>query len=166
MGYILYRHAVESILFASQTLYLRHAKGILPFNPKKERGLIMSRSNKKEVASISCSFKLTPSEWLPYQKIIDETHIKKGTLLANVFRQKADTANLIKDNSSKTIHPDIKRMNFLINKSSNNLNQIAHKINSAYRTGVISEKVFIESLNKLVSVEKLLDGLLKNASKN
>lgn len=126
----------------------------------------MSRSNKKEVASISCSFKLTPSEWLPYQKIIDETHIKKGTLLANVFRQKADTANLIKDNSSKTIHPDIKRMNFLINKSSNNLNQIAHKINSAYRTGVISEKVFIESLNKLVSVEKLLDGLLKNASKN
>ena len=165
MDYILYRHTVESILFASQTLYLRHAKGILPFNPK-DRGLIMSRSNKKEVASITCSFKLTPSEWLPYQKVIDETQIKKGTLLANVFRQKADAVNLVQADSSKTIHPDIKRMNFLINKSSNNLNQIAHKINSAYRSEIISEKVFIDSLNKLVSIESLLDGLLKNASKN
>lgn len=126
-----------------------------------------NQKNKKETASVSCSFKIKESEWEPYQRIIDETGIKKGTLLANVFRQKSNiAANISCDDVKKTIHPDIKRINFLVNKSSNNLNQIAHKINSAYRSEVINEKIFIDSLNQLISIEKLLAGLLKNAGEN
>lgn len=119
----------------------------------------------KEVASITCSFKLTPSDWQPYEKIIKDTGIKKGTLLRNVFISKSNNIDINKVATKSVVHKDIKRITFLINKSSNNLNQIAHNINSAYRTGIISESVFIESLNKLITIENTLLGLL-DVSKN
>ncbi|KEJ68997.1 bacterial mobilization family protein [Escherichia coli 5-366-08_S1_C1] len=40
----------------------------------------------------------------------------------------------------------------LFNKSSNNINQIAKKINTEYRNGFISESTYLRYLNVLVNI--------------
>lgn len=51
---------------------------------------------------------------------------------------------------------DYHRLLFFYNKTSNNINQLAHQVNAAHRRGVISEKTYILWLNKLTSIEALL----------
>ena len=46
-----------------------------------------------------------------------------------------------------------KRMIFLASKASNNINQIARKLNSSHRGGVVSEKTYVDILNKLITIE-------------
>lgn len=48
------------------------------------------------------------------------------------------------------------RIVFLVNKASNNLNQLAHQVNQASRRGITSERVYLLYLNKLASIEHLL----------
>lgn len=48
------------------------------------------------------------------------------------------------------------RLVFLYNKSSNNLNQLAHRINEARRGGVLSEKLYLKLANHLVAIRELL----------
>lgn len=44
---------------------------------------------------------------------------------------------------------DRKRMLFLMNKASNNINQLAHQVNAAHRSGVISEGTYLRVLFNL-----------------
>ncbi|RMT27412.1 Relaxosome component, partial [Pseudomonas savastanoi] len=53
---------------------------------------------------------------------------------------------------------DYHRLLFFYNKTSNNINQLAHKVNSAHRNGIISEKTYTLWLNKLTAIEALLLG--------
>lgn len=55
------------------------------------------------------------------------------------------------------------RLLFLYNKSSNNLNQLALKVNHAYRrSGVISESLYIKVNNELVLIRELLMAGMNN----
>jgi hypothetical protein len=48
------------------------------------------------------------------------------------------------------------RLLFLYNKSSNNLNQLAHRINEARRGKIISEKLYLNLANQLIAIRELL----------
>lgn len=102
----------------------------------------------KEIASIHVQAKLTPAEYEPFRLIIEETGIKKATLFRHVIL--ANKQNVFVPEKQST---DKKRLIFIASKSSNNLNQIARQLNSAYRGGVVSERVYLDVLNKLVSLE-------------
>ncbi|MCY1447503.1 hypothetical protein D9M71_641300 [compost metagenome] len=61
--------------------------------------------------------------------------------------------------SEVTIVPPSKnqeRLVFLYNKSSNNLNQLAHRINEARRNEIISERLYLNLANQLVAIRELL----------
>ncbi|MCY1264135.1 hypothetical protein D9M68_217980 [compost metagenome] len=55
------------------------------------------------------------------------------------------------------------RLVFLYNKSSNNLNQLAHRINEARRGEIISEKLYLKLANHLVAIRELLLSGVKDA---
>lgn len=107
----------------------------------------------KENKNIPISFRLTDSEFKPYKDVLDRTSLTKTEFFRGVFLDKKYTFNV---NEKRPVEYD--RLVFLFNKTSNNINQIAHKLNGAYKGGVVSEKVYVESLNNLISIERLLKG--------
>ncbi|RJX65820.1 plasmid mobilization relaxosome protein MobC [Vibrio sinensis] len=109
----------------------------------------------KENKNVPISFRLTESEYEPYKKIMETTELTKTEFFRRIFLNQEYTFNV---NERRPVEYD--KLLFIFNKSGNNLNQIAHKLNSAYRGNVISEKVYIETLNNLISIERLLQGAL------
>ncbi|MGD1336113.1 plasmid mobilization protein [Vibrio harveyi] len=110
---------------------------------------------KKENRSVPISFRLTESEFAPLKKVLEETDLTRTDFFRRVFLGN-EYQFTIKEQPPK----EYDRLLFLFNKSSNNINQVAHKLNSAYRSEVISEKVFLESLNTLISIERLMKGAI------
>jgi hypothetical protein len=49
---------------------------------------------------------------------------------------------------------------FFVNKASNNLNQIAKRLNGAEKVGLIDSKSYYEALNHLISIDQMLKGAL------
>ena len=111
---------------------------------------------KKENRTVPISFRLTESEFGPYRKVLESTELTKTDFFRGVFLDKKYTFHV---NERRPVEYD--RLLFLFNKSGNNINQIAHKLNSAYRGGIVSEKVYLETLNNLISIEHLLRGGLE-----
>ncbi len=110
---------------------------------------------KKENRNVPISFRLTESEYEPFKLILETTELTRTAFFRRVFLNNEYQFD-VKERPAK----EYDRLLFLFNKSSNNLNQVAHKLNSAYRSGVVSEKVYLETLNNLVSIECLLRGAL------
>jgi hypothetical protein len=57
---------------------------------------------------------------------------------------------------------DRKRVLFFVSKASNNLNQLAHAVNSERLTGRVSEGTILSVLDSLLSLELLLKAHLTN----
>ncbi|WP_440057883.1 plasmid mobilization protein [Pseudomonas fragariae (ex Marin et al. 2024)] len=94
------------------------------------------------------AFRLTDEELAAFKEQIE----KSGTKPAQFWRELVLSKEPVFVESSK----DHERLLFIANKAGNNLNQIAHKLNSAYRRGVVSEQLYLKTLNSLVSVRNLL----------
>jgi len=109
----------------------------------------------KEKLTEIVTFRLSESEYSPYKTILEETNIKRSKLFRDVFIAKSDVVQLPPENTKAN-----KRLLFLASKTSNNINQIARKLNAAYRGGVISETIYIETLNNLISIERSLVGAI------
>ncbi|NKQ33569.1 MobC family plasmid mobilization relaxosome protein, partial [Enterobacter hormaechei] len=54
---------------------------------------------------------------------------------------------------------------FYYNKASNNINQIAKKINSAFAAKIISEEAMLSGIKVLQGIEKLLEMGLENGNR-
>lgn len=57
---------------------------------------------------------------------------------------------------------DAKRILFLANKASNNINQIAHNLNSAKQQGQLSDSIFEVVLTELQALNDFLQSAAKN----
>jgi alpha-N-acetylglucosamine transferase len=106
------------------------------------------------------SFRLDINDFELLMKKIQESGVNKSEFLRDVVL-KNKTIVVRKEDSVKLIYH--------INKMGNNLNQIAHKINSAYLEEIISEKLFEEYLNNLNTIKNqhknLIQILLHNNKK-
>ncbi|WP_299496401.1 hypothetical protein [uncultured Shewanella sp.] len=109
----------------------------------------------KEKATEHIQVKLTPTEFKPFGDILESTNLKRGTLFKKVILSREIEIAVNNKNN-----PDKERVVFLANKASNNINQIAKSINQAYRGGIVNERLYIETLNKLISLEKLFSGAI------
>ncbi len=119
------------------------------------------KSDKNKV-SVHIQTKVSESDYEPFKRIISETGIKPAKLFRDLILSNGE--NLVVEGKDSTHNKDINRMIFYFNKTSNNMNQIAKRLNECRRTGVISERVFLESLNKLISIESYLISGLENAN--
>ena len=70
--------------------------------------------------------------------------------MREVFIAKADKAQV-----PVKVSKDNKRLLFLANKASNNINQLAHRINLDNKKGKINESTYKSLLNSLINIERL-----------
>lgn len=106
----------------------------------------MSKENLSEVIT----FRLSEAEYKPYKALLKKSNMKRSKFFREVFISKSENITLKKQQKAA----DNKRMLFLASKTSNNINQIAKKLNKAYRGGVVNETTYQEVLNNLISVER------------
>lgn len=109
----------------------------------------MKKTTAKEKKDIVVTFRLSFSEFQPFQEIIKKTGINKSKLMRNVVIAKTENIVLPKESSV-----DIKRILFLANKTSNNINQIAKRINYDYMIGKLDDKKYKTILNNLINIER------------
>ncbi|EKF0803859.1 plasmid mobilization relaxosome protein MobC [Salmonella enterica] len=101
----------------------------------------------KKNKSVMIGLRLTNEEFAKFEPVIQATGLGKSEF----FRL------IILGNFDPGVHNNVKKNNQrellrLFNKSSNNLNQIAKKINTEYRNGFISESTYLRYLNILINI--------------
>ncbi|MCR9998686.1 MobC family plasmid mobilization relaxosome protein [Vibrio alginolyticus] len=108
----------------------------------------------KESASIHVQARLTPSEYAPFKKLIEITGTKKATLFRHVILSNKNNVVYLGRSSEEEAK---KRMVFLANKASNNLNQIAKRLNQAYRSEVVREQHYTRMMNELIGLRSAFE---------
>jgi hypothetical protein len=111
----------------------------------------MTKKHTKENKEIVVTFRLSQSEFSPYEKLIKDSGLKKSRVMREVFIAKSGKTSL-----PKTQTKDSKRLLFLANKTSNNINQLARKLNMDYNNGIVNEKTYTLLLNNLINIERSL----------
>jgi len=102
------------------------------------------------------SVRLTEEEFEPFKKILESTEISKSEFFRLVL------LNRIADLPSKPkVTTDYKHCLFYFNKTSNNLNQIAKRINIDAKNGSVTDATYRRFMNTLISISNLLSGALK-----
>ncbi|MBV8635075.1 MAG: plasmid mobilization relaxosome protein MobC [Burkholderiaceae bacterium] len=116
----------------------------------------MGRPSKyKELLSDSYSFKLTKSEAAPLNEKIALSGMRRADFLRDVVL-KNKTLVVAKPAASL----EKRRMQFLFNKTSNNMNQIAHVLNGASLAGKLSSPLCESAIAQLEAIAKYLRAAL------
>ncbi|GAL27779.1 hypothetical protein JCM19239_1500 [Vibrio variabilis] len=104
----------------------------------------------KEISTIHVQARLTSAEFEPFKQLIKITGLKKATLIKKVILSNKNNVFCVEQ--SKEAVDSKKRMLFLANKTSNNINQLAKRLNQAYRGEIVSERNYRQIMNDLVGV--------------
>lgn len=116
-------------------------------------------SNEKKKAVVHVQTKMTEEEYEPLNMIINDLGLKQSAVVRALLISRTAEVELPVGKPK-----ELERILFLINKTSNNINQIAKRLNEANKQGVVSEKVFNGAMNALLSISSSLKVVLKNAS--
>ncbi|EOK1630813.1 plasmid mobilization protein [Shigella sonnei] len=110
---------------------------------------------KKAVASTSkverkhvISLRLTDEEYLSFHEYFTSLEVSRSEFFRMVILNRLDDIPTLKQKRPV----EYRELLRLFNKSSNNINQIAKKINTEYRNGFISESTYLRYLNVLVNI--------------
>lgn len=112
----------------------------------------------KETRDNRVSFRLTDSEYEPFKAIMDELGLKKSDFFRLLITDKLDP-----EKHSKKNETDYTRLLFLFNKTSNNVNQIAKRLNTLFKSGDIKESDLKKWLIVLSRINQNLLAGLENA---
>ena len=117
----------------------------------------MTKHNKgkKSVASTSnverkhvISLRLTDEEYQSFTQYLTSLEVSRSEFFRMLILNRLDDIPALKPKRPT----DYRELLRLFNKSSNNINQIAKKINTEYRNGFISESTYLRYLNVLVNI--------------
>lgn len=109
----------------------------------------------KENKAIVVSLRITSAEFLPFESQIRESKLSRSSFFRKLILDKQGVINIeVKDT---------RKLLYLFNKSSNNINQLALKINTAHKNGTISDKKYSLLLNALLSIESLMQKAVEDA---
>ncbi len=142
------------------TCKIVRAKGVPPLKPRWRSaypvGVIVTRYQRRSMAEKKnkdkvVAFRLSQSDFSQFEEKLASSNMKKSAFFREVFLN-ANVNLTVKSTPSK----DLARLTFLFNKSSNNLNQIAHQLNSAYVAGKVSSSLYTSVNNALVDIRQLL----------
>ena len=103
------------------------------------------------------SFKLSDADYLTY-----EAKVKASGLPNSDFFREVVLTNKTQITAKPQKSEDRKRLVFLFDKSRNNLNQLAHRANTDYLAGRLSESVYEQLLLELENIGRYLEATLPN----
>lgn len=97
------------------------------------------------------SFRLSDEEFAAFDEKLKASGMSKSKFFREVFLNSKVAFN-VKAGPPREYH----KLLFFYNKSSNNLNQIAHRLHRAYRGGIVSERLYRKVMNALVAIHGIL----------
>lgn len=97
-----------------------------------------------EKLSHTVAFRLTDGDFLAYKRKFSAS----GLTQSEFFREHVLT-NTTQVVAKPKASADTKRAVFLLQKASNNINQLAHRANADHLAGILSESSFLAILNQL-----------------
>jgi hypothetical protein len=104
-------------------------------------------------------FRLTDAEHRAYL-----AKVEASGMSASEFFRDCVLTNRTRIVARQQVSTDKKRVLLVVNKSGNNLNQIAHVLNAARLDKSASESTYLAALDTLESIELLLKAHLKNVA--
>lgn len=107
------------------------------------------------------SFRLTEEQYKPFEELLNKSDKKASEFFRELFLSKQKDVNIIFNESKPVDYYNILR---IVNKSGNNLNQLAHSFNYAFKSGHISEDLYKKAINLLINIQDLLKNTLKDDS--
>lgn len=104
------------------------------------------------------SFRVSDEDAEAFEARLKESGLKKSDYFRQVFIEQKTEINVT--------HKDVHKLVFYYNKSSNNLNQLAHRANTAFMTNKVDERLYKRVLNALTDIRTLLLRGVENADKS
>ncbi|EPA4277279.1 DUF6290 family protein [Escherichia coli] len=110
----------------------------------KKAGASTSNVERKHVISL----RLSDEEYQSFHQYLTSLDVSRSEFFRMLILNRLDDIPALKPKRPT----DYRELLRLFNKSSNNINQIAKKINTEYRNGFISESTYLRYLNVLVNI--------------
>ena len=118
----------------------------------------MSKKERKVAQTEVISFRLTKDEYEQFNDAISQSGLKRGPFFKGLVLSKSNV--VVQAVETKTVD---RKLVFLFNKISNNINQLAKNSNRAHLTGLINTTHYKLLLNRLINIEDLLNNMIKNS---
>lgn len=109
----------------------------------------------KEALAKPVSFRMTEADFAIYKAKVDAS----GLSPSEFFRD-AILTNKTRITAVAKATPQQKELMFLFKKTSNNMNQIAHQVNTANRAGKVDDATYVSILQDLEYISKMLKAVL------
>ena len=118
----------------------------------------MARPSKSDNEKLNrtVAFRLTDGDFLGYKKKFSASGLKQSEF----FREHV-LSNTTQVVARPVASADARRAVYLLQKASNNINQLAHRANSEHLAGVLSDTTFLSIVSQL---EQLNQFMLEQAS--
>lgn len=135
-------------------------------NESKKRIQSSSKTAKeqKRIKGKIFSFRITDEDAKEYDRICSLQSLTRSELLQQIITQntKGEKVHII-PKKTKIIEckKDHKKLLYFFNKTSNNINQLAKKINVAFAKKIINEDLLTHGINHLKNIESVLYDLAK-----
>lgn len=105
----------------------------------------------EEKKSRTISFRVTDDVYSEFEHQCNTSNISKSELFRDYIAK-----NKLQVTARPVMSRDAKRAVFLIQKASNNINQLAHRANAEHRAGVLSEQTFLDINTQLSRIAEML----------
>ena len=123
--------------------------------PLRVKVMKESRENRSKKITI----KLTHSEFERFKESLKVS----GLTESSYFRQLLVGKDDVEVSKGEEVPLVDRKLVFLFNKISNNINQLAKNSNRAHLTGLINTTHYKLLLNRLINIEDLLNNMIKNS---
>lgn len=124
---------------------------------------VMKESTNEKSKSVVFSLRVPESEAEQYDAMCKDANLSRSDLLRAIIKTKTNGGDIVINAPQKKVkNPDFSKLVFYYNKSSNNINQLAKKINSAFAANIISEETMLAGIRVLQNIEALLEAGINN----
>lgn len=121
----------------------------------------MGRPTKPDAEKLTktIAWRVTDRVYLDLMEKYKESGLTQSDFLRALLDERKDQVTII---ARPKMTVDKRRLLFLASKISNNINQLAYKVNSHHLSGLISDKVYESVLKSLVLTNKILSGFVND----
>ncbi|HCA3439669.1 TPA: hypothetical protein MO340_004231 [Salmonella enterica subsp. salamae serovar 35:g,m,s,t:-] len=122
----------------------------------------MARPTKSESEKLSktVAWRVTEGVFLELNEMYKASGLTQSEFLRELLDERKEHVTIVARKKTST---DTRRLIFLANKNSNNVNQLAHKVNLAHQTGLVNESLYLSLLVALEHNNKIMGGFVNDA---
>lgn len=126
-------------------------RGRCPLEITERERMARPLKSEEEKLNHTVAFRLTDGDFLRYKRKFSASGFKQSEF----FREHV-LCNTTQVVARPVASIDSRRAVFLLQKASNNVNQLAHRANSEYLTGQISEHTYVAILDQLQQLNRFM----------